>query len=248
MSYYEVVYYYHNRLPDGKWNMDERHEMKKKIGGPTDEVELQKLAAFILAQLAKRDKLVVDVDVYEYAKKKINFKEAADGSGILLKNKKFSASTIAGQLMVEESDEPQPHENGNGRAIQALPRNEDAGRASNMGRVKTWMMFDPEIILLHEAKQKGLKLTVGKKYPVYDMQALAPGVGGNMLNIVDDLGHKLLVHDKFFVANTRVRLVGDEEVGGFDATPGAGDPRLSYDGQVQSVEMPNLRPHFGRGV
>jgi hypothetical protein len=243
---YEICYWYHERMPDGKWNTDERREMKKKIGGPTDEVELEKLAAIILTQLAKRDKLVVDVEVYEYAKKRISFKEASDSSGIVLKNKKFTAGTIAGQLMVEESDEPQPHENGNGKVL-ALPRNEDARRASNSGRVQAWMVFDPEIPLLHEAKQKGLKLTVGNKYAAYEIKPHPTGVG-NVLTIMDDAGARMLVHDKYFVANTRVRLVGDEEVGGFSTKPGAADPRLSYESQVDSVAMPNLRPHIARSI
>jgi hypothetical protein len=251
---YEICYFYHDRLPDGKWNTEERHEMKKKVGGPTDEVELEKLAAIILTQLAKRDKLVVDVEVYEYARKKITFKESTDGSGIVLKNKKFSAGTIAGQLTVEDTEEPQParypHENGN-KHLQ-LHRSEDVQRA-NSGSIKAWMVFDPEVHLLHDARQKGFKLTVSKKYPVYEMEDMPPGVGGSILTIVDDNNRKLRVPDKYFVANTRVRLVGDDEVeGGFSTTPKKGDPRLSYDNQYDNVDdgigMPDLRPNLSRGM
>lgn len=251
MSCYEIIYYYHERLPDGKWNTDERHEMKKKVGGPTDDIELEKLAAIIMTQLAKRDKLVVDVDVYEYAKKKVNFKEATDGSGIVLKNKKFSATAIAGQLIAEDlaAEEPQhgvqPH---NTTALQPLPRNENAARVSNRGRVQLWMVYDPELPLLHEARAKGLKFTVGKKYPIYEMEPHPTGVG-NVLTIVDDAGRQQFVSDKFFVANTQVRLIGDNEVeGGFGSTPNRGDPHLSYTRQYDNFDMPNLRPNLARGV
>lgn len=251
---FEISYFYHERLPSGKWNMEERHEMKKKVGSPTEEVDLEKLAAIILTQLAKRDKLVIDVEVYEYSKRKINYKEATDGSGIVLKNKKFGPAFLEGELLAEDVEDETLQLNGPpggnlapNRNLAPLPRNEEAGRASNLGRVKMWMLFDPEIPMLHEAKKKGLKLTVGNKYPVYEAEDHPTGLG-QVLTIVDDAGKKQLVADKYFVAATRVRLVGDDEVeGGFSTPVGVtrDEPRLSYGGNIKE-DMPNLRPQLGR--
>lgn len=249
---FEVVYYYHERLPSGKWNMEERLEMKKKVGNPIDDVELEKLAAIILCQLAKRDKLVVDVDVYEYNKRKINYKESTDGSGIVLKNKKFGTSTLSSELVEEEMFEAIEHQGGNVNLAPLANRNlapaRQGGRPGTQGRaVKLWMAFDPEVYNLHEAKQKGMRFTVGKKYPVYDLEVSGMG---QVITVVDDAGEQQVVNDKYFVAATQIRLVGDDEVeGGFSDRKQSrkDEPRLSYGGDL-NMDVPNLRPHLRRGV
>ena len=72
---FEVKYIYHERV-DGKYNTDEKKEMKKKIGTPLDDTPLETLAGAVLAQMARRDILVVDVEIQEYTKRSISFKQS----------------------------------------------------------------------------------------------------------------------------------------------------------------------------
>ena len=83
---FECLYHYHERV-EGDYNREEKKTFKKKVGDPFEEVSLEKLAGAVMAQLARRDVWIVDVEVYELSKKAISFKEAK--GGIILKNKKF---------------------------------------------------------------------------------------------------------------------------------------------------------------
>jgi len=94
---YEVKYLYHNKKEDGGgYDRESTEEIVKKIGDPFDDVPLEKLAAAILMQMARRDIWVVDVKITELKKQEIAFKESTDG--IVLKNKKFTLDSIAGAL------------------------------------------------------------------------------------------------------------------------------------------------------
>lgn len=259
---YEVLYYFHERQENGKYNTEEKKEMKKKIGTPLEELPIEQLAAVIMSQLARRDIWVVDVEIYEYTKKKISFKESTDG-GILIKNKKFcldkaGANLIAQDIPVEDVGGncvtlQQPYEPNVNLAPMVnnqkpLPSNEMANRASNMGRVKTWMVFDPEIPLVVEAKNKGLKFSVNKKYPVYQISEHPMGLRyGNVITTVDDSGKQMTVSDKYFVPGN-INLVGDREVpGGFNTAKGRSnnnEPRLAYQNEIDD-EVPVLRPSSG---
>jgi hypothetical protein len=104
---YEIQYTYHPRKEDGPgYDTEVREDKVAKVGKPFDDTPLEKCAAAIMAQLARRDVWVVDVEVNELVKKKISFKESKDGKGIVLKNKKFSLGGTA--EMVEEVGEVVP--------------------------------------------------------------------------------------------------------------------------------------------
>lgn len=261
---FEVTYFYHERNEDGKgYNLESRKELKKKIGTPYEELPLEQLASVVMSQLARRDIMVVDVEIYEYTKKQLSFKESNDGSGIIIKNKKFTldkgAALIAQDLQEDIPSGLQPHEmmarQPHERTAVALPPNEMANRASNMGRIKTWMVFDPEIPLVMEAKQRGLKYTVGKKYPVYQLQEHPMGItNGNVLTTVDDAGNQQVVSDKYFIPGV-IKLVGDEDGAFSKPSASARDPKLSYQNMVEDESgvgidgvpsMPDLRPNMGR--
>ena len=99
---YEINYKYHPRLEEGVGYDHEVEEVKKvKVGKPFDDTPLEKRAAAITAQLARRDIWVVDVEVYELVKKQISFKESKDGKGIVLKNKRFTLGATA-ELIAED--------------------------------------------------------------------------------------------------------------------------------------------------
>ena len=84
---YELIFHYKEAESPGVYK-DEIKNKSYKIGKVTEDVGLDVLAGKILAQLARRSILIVDVEIYEYAKKKLNYRETNDG--IVLKNKKFS--------------------------------------------------------------------------------------------------------------------------------------------------------------
>ena len=53
-----------------------------------------------MSQLARRDIWVVDVDILEFKRQKINFRETK--GGIVIKNKKFSLDNDTNIIMQEE--------------------------------------------------------------------------------------------------------------------------------------------------
>src|SRR5690606_33375022 len=84
---FEITLKFHEEISKGEYNKDELKTKTTKVGGPLEDVPIEVLAGKVIAQLARRNILVVDVEIYEITKKKISFKETSDG--ILIKNKKF---------------------------------------------------------------------------------------------------------------------------------------------------------------
>lgn len=106
---FEIKYTYHPRKEDGPgYNEEVTEEKNSKVGKPFDDTPLEKCAAAIMAQLARRDVWVTDVQIFELVKKEISFKEAADGKGIVVKGKKFSLGKTAELVEEEEESPPQP--------------------------------------------------------------------------------------------------------------------------------------------
>lgn len=229
---YEVIYHYHERQSDGKYNMEEQKELKKKVGSPLDEIPLNQLAVTVMSQLARRDIWIVDVEIFEFTKKKISFKEASDGSGIVIKNKKFGVKGNESDLIVvEDSEEPSELTvpNTNIAAKQHI-----VTQVGTENRPITWMMYQVE---LHQSNDvKGWKFTVGKKYPIFKIDQVS--LGQRKLTTRDDAGVIRTVPDDYFVPANR--LVGETE----DLTPqlqGMPEPKLSYQSTKPHIDMPVLR-------
>jgi len=105
---YEVVYHYHEEIEKGEYNKEETRQDSVKVGDPFDDVSLDILAGKVMALLARRSILVVDVEIYQLAKKKLSFKEAKDG--IVIKNKKFKfddGSSITGEQIEKGEEDPE---------------------------------------------------------------------------------------------------------------------------------------------
>lgn len=83
---YELTYHFKESIAPGKY-AEEVKTMTKKIGGLDDETPIETVAGKIMAQLARRNIMVVDVEIYEFTKKKLSYRETEDG--IVIKNKKF---------------------------------------------------------------------------------------------------------------------------------------------------------------
>jgi hypothetical protein len=216
--------------------------LKKNVGNALEEYPLEKLASVIMGQLARRDIWIIDVEIEEFIKKKLSFKESNDGKGIIIKGKKFSFNGSVEIIAEDVEDEESPHAKIQNKPTQQYPPNNLANRASNVNKPKSWMVFDPEIQNLHEAKQKGLKFTVGQKYPIYNIAEHPLGLTyGQIFTTVNDAGTTITISDKFFVP-ANIRLVGDNEVpGGFSQNLVRDDgPQLSYENELRIEPIRNM--------
>jgi hypothetical protein len=254
---YEVCYFYHERV-DGKYNTEEKKELKKKIGSPMDETPLEQLAATILAQMARRDILVVDVEIKEFTKRTISFKQSNDGNSILIKGKKFgldqSAALVAqGGLAddVEEESDDSGAEETFAPVKVAMPVSIDpfkpvvppgkkqvvvGGNLApeapvNKNKVMFWVEYEPNDRQVVVARQNKYRLTQSKRYPVH--RATTNDLGGQTLYISDDAQNVLKISEDYFSVVGK-GLVGDDEVG-FSEPRGVGPkPKLMYEGQMRA--------------
>lgn len=195
---YEVIFHYKE---SGETPGSYKNEIKTKsykIGKVTEDVSLDNLAAKIMTQLARRNIFITDVEIYEYAKKKLSYRETADG--IVLKNKKFSfdsgAVVVTEEFECDDEFKPLP-----------APSKELADRSCPLSGVNIapkaskrairYEIFEPEPLALHKARQKGLNFTPGKKYPVFSEGSLGTTV---VYKTMDDKGKELEVSSEYFVA------------------------------------------------
>ena len=85
---YEIIFSYRQASDTEKGVYEDEIKTKKvKIGTSDDNLGLEAAAGRIFAQFARRNILVIEVEIWEYSKKKLSFKETDDG--FLIKNRKF---------------------------------------------------------------------------------------------------------------------------------------------------------------
>ena len=248
-----MIYSYHERV-NGDYNKEETKTFKKKVGVPFDDTSLEKLAGAVMAQLARRDVWIVDVEIFELSKKSISFKEAK--GGIILKNKKFlfdgggeDSSSIMIQDMMSQSTVPQytaqeyipppQHNNVNIQQSTQVYRNLNV-QPHEQGmprRPIDQVVFSPELHLMTEIKQKNLRFTPDKKYAVFEKRP-APG-GMEVYLMLDDTQREQLVSDRYFVPGN-VQLFAGEL--GFTQGPEQRDGgKLYWGGANQEPDMPDVR-------
>lgn len=77
------------------------------------------------------------------------------------------------------------------------------------------MEFCPELILVNEAKRKGLNFTVGKEYPVIERKnAFHKNCSFYDFLTIDDKGQSIWVDEKYFIPG-KVGLMHEKDLGGF---------------------------------
>ncbi len=176
---------------------DELKTKNCKIGKVTEDVGLEVLAAKIMSQLARRNILITDVEIYEFAKKKLNYRETSDG--IVLKNKKFSfdSGTVltTDEFSEDEDFKPIPSPSRD-LADQSCPVTRTQSPRPHKRAIRH-ELFEPEPLALHKAQQKGLKFTVGKKYPIYSESSMGTSV---IYKTTDDKGRDVDVSSEYFMA------------------------------------------------
>jgi hypothetical protein len=224
---FEVIYHYREEVAKGEYK-DEVKQRTVKIGKNFEEIDLDILAGKIMAQLARRNILIVDVEIYEFVKKKLSYREAADG--FLIKNRKFRFddgaavdSEPAEQIQQSDAEDqlaallaanpslmekvrpraPAPQKNIAPRPIQPTTL---AGQ-----RPKRHEVFDPILPKIAEAQQKGLKFTQGKTYPIFSEESME-GTGIVIYTTVDDSGKEVRVTSEYFELPTRRELKFENEV------------------------------------
>jgi hypothetical protein len=231
---YEVTYKYHERK-DGSYDKEELKSLKKKVGDPFEEVPLEKLAGAVMAQLARRDIFVVDVDIVELSRKQISFKET--NGGVVIKNRKFlfdQASSLIVQQVVEVPENNTGVSAPQERHIQHVQNSAPAG---DLGRPIDVMIFSPELPQMPEIKKKGLRLTPDKKYPVYGREQMG---AFTVLKIIDDVGRQQNVSDVYFIPGN-VKLLADRELGFSETQKQRDGGKLNWGGAVEDDSMPVIR-------
>ena len=217
MMGYEIKYIYHPRNPNRGYDTEIRNEKVVKVGKPFDDTPLDKCAAAILAQLARRDIWVVDVEVSELVKKKISFKESKDGQGIVLKNKRFSLNTTA--QMVEEAGEvvetsppsqpaqptlqpheqivppkPSPDENLYSNTGSTSVRRSVDPRSIDRNKTLYHVYFDPGVLYKTQAESLKLKLSEDTRYAVHEVIPSPTGkIDQQQIAITDDTGQIIIL-------------------------------------------------------
>lgn len=104
---YEIKLKYHPKFEDSfGYDTEQKKEMTKKVGKAFDDTGLEQLAAALIAQMARRDILIYEVEVDELVRRSITVKECKDGRGIIVKGKRFSLDKAA--RLVEEAEVVSP--------------------------------------------------------------------------------------------------------------------------------------------
>jgi hypothetical protein len=219
---FEIIYHYKQSAETPGEYQDEILTKTTKIGKYNEDVSLEVLAGKIMSQLARRNILIVDIEIFEYTKKKISYKE--NENGILIKNKKFSfdsgsivssdseededvSKILEDEVLldkikkiikpeVEQDVEPTPKVN----LCQVKKENKKAIRQE---------IYDPELMTKAKVEQKGYKFTVGKKYSIF----LEKSLGAGILNYLtkDDTGREVEVSSECFIVPPAGLSFGEDE-------------------------------------
>jgi hypothetical protein len=255
---FEVVYKYYDQIKDSfDYDRSNPSTFKKVYGKIEDDYPLDRLAGNIYQQMARRDIFIYDVEIYEFAKKKISFKQ--NKVDLIIKNKRFSpkTGTLEDIDVVETSEnncnlQPSPPAltHNNNVMPQELPAVNLAppiSRSQNVGqnlapvgpkprRVIKMVVFDPPNP--KERAKFPYKFTPSKKYPVYKERISPTGIG-MIIETVDDLNNPVSVSDELF-ATEDMNLIGDDEAGFSESKSGLSDKTLNWSGVVKG-DVPKLR-------
>lgn len=241
---FEVVFHYCEWDKDG-YDRDKTKEMKKKIGDPFEVIEDTNLASTIMAQMARRDILVVDVEIYELTKKQVSFAPSKGGVKIRNKNYSFDFGNVIAIESHEDAKEGEAREEGprvEQEEVQpkALPTKKPLpNTAEALKKYKKPIreeVFDPEPFLLRSVKERGLAFTIGKTYPVYQEKpaSLDNPLAGMAYVTIDDKGEKQVINDKHFVPKSKGLIGQDDSQGPPPEIP------LSY-GSIIEGDVPDIR-------
>ncbi len=166
-------------------------------------------------------------------------KESSDG--IVIKNKKFSFSSgNIVQLDCEDKETeiedfkpiPSPSKDLADKSCPLVARK----NISSSKKPLRYEIYEPEPLSEFKAKQKGLRFTVGKRYPIYSEES----AGGMIIyKTTDDAGKEISVSSEYFiVVGTGVSM--QEDVPNYVGAENQKE-EINLWGQYETVEMPDIR-------
>lgn len=243
---FEIKFIYHPRNDNG-YDTNKKEDKIVKVGKPFDETPLEKVAAAIMSQLARRDIWVIDVEVSELVKKSVSFKECKDGKGIVLKGKRFSFNEAA-EMISEEDNEVEQIKEQTPTSTAMVKNNIDElynpnknvplqktanSQQVNQNKVIYKVFFDPSIQYINEVKRLALKLSPDKEYPVHQVIQHPTGkLELQKIAITDDVGKVVIVDEKFFTI-VGTGLLADKQLN-FSGSTGSSykRPKLAFEDQM----------------
>jgi len=236
---YEIKYFYKEETEVKGQYSEEIKEKKVKIGDPWEEVPLEVVAGKIMAQLAKRNIFVTDVEIYRLAKEQISYRNTEDG--IVIKNKKFRYDD--GPAMTADETEIETiisgptiptHKPVVNKVIDAPVE----ARVNLAPRILRYEMYDAQHPALAAKGRRAGKFTLNKKYPVFqEITKGIPPTSTTMYITKDDTGKEVEVHAECFTAVSNPKLNFEGLIGEQDD---GGDIPLSF-GNVINDNMIDLR-------
>ncbi len=235
---FEVEFKYYKQKEDLDYNKDEPLVFKNKFGKIDEDYPKEKLAKYILTQLARRDIFIYDVEVYEFTKKKVNFKLGKNGFSIA--GSKFSNSDLAEECSLENDVPAEP------QAIpSAVKQNPTPPVQNNFQNLSRRIENKPKKVLRRVAFVPPLrmdkskfpyKFTLNKIYPVYSERYNMNGVG-MIIMTTDDSDNVVEVNDEYFVpANAALEYENE-----MDAGKRGNNDLLNWQGDRSTGPMINLR-------
>ena len=259
---FEVNYKFYNKLENSfDYDRDNPEDFKKVYGKLEEDYSIEKLASNILQQMARRDIFIYDVEIYEFQKKKISFKQ--NKADLIIKNKKFSTRTGTISDLESENIEPEKPNNKqnnplllqppeyntcevntplppptptNSVNIAPLHNNSKANTDPRTRKIIKFVMFYPPSAV--ERAKFPYKFTPNKRYPVYSERIAKNGIGMT-IDTIDDLNQNVKVSDELFVP-VDVNLIGDQEAGFSTDKSGLSDDTLNWSGVIKD-SLPKLR-------
>jgi len=235
---FEIEFKYYKQKEDLDYNKDEPLVFKNKFGKIDEDYPKEKLAKYILTQLARRDIFIYDVEIYEFTKKKVNFKLGKNGFSI--SGNKFNNSDLAEECNLENevSAEPQAipstvKENSN-TPVQNNFQNLSRKIENKSKKVLRRVAFVPPLRM--DKSKFPYKFTLNKIYPVYSERYNMNGVG-MIIMTTDDSDNTVEVNDEYFVpANAALEYENE-----MDAGKRGNNDLLNWQGDRSTGPMINLR-------
>ena len=158
---FEILFYFHPKQEDGKYNTEETQTFSKTIGRrKTEDVPLERVAAAIMGEMARRDILIAKVELFEFAKREIAFKETK--GGFVIKNRKFQFDQLQGELISQEI-ESKPE----GKTETPIRFNEPTVLKPSLNVPLRQEVYRPSREDAAILARQGIPLTMNKPYPIF---------------------------------------------------------------------------------
>ena len=113
---FEITFSFHEKLEEGGYDLGTKKTFTKVIGTQDTDVPLEEAANTILHQRARRDVLITDVEIFEFVRKPVTFKESK--GGIVLKNRKFDLSS--GTVSASQAEETPQQSDGETASLRQM--------------------------------------------------------------------------------------------------------------------------------